>query len=49
VFAAIKRCHEVVHTMGAPRISTIIKLGTRTDRDQSMADKVASVQAKLGR
>jgi uncharacterized protein (TIGR00106 family) len=49
VFAAIKRCHEVVHAMGVPRISTIIKLGTRTDRDQSMADKVASVQAKLGR
>ena len=46
VFAAIKRCHEVVHTMGAPRISTIIKLGTRTDRDQSMADKVASVQGR---
>jgi len=49
VFAAIKRCHELVHEMGAPRISTIIKLGTWTDRDQSMADKVASVQAKLGR
>jgi uncharacterized protein (TIGR00106 family) len=47
VFAAIRRCHEVVHAMGAPRISTTIKLGTRTDRDQSMADKVASVQAKL--
>jgi uncharacterized protein (TIGR00106 family) len=48
VFAAVKRCHEAVHAMGAPRISTIIKLGTRTDRDQSMADKVSSVQAKLG-
>ena len=48
VFAAIKRCHETVHAMGAPRISTIIKLGTRTDRDQSMADKVSSVRTKLG-
>ena len=47
VFAAIKRCHEAVHAMGAPRISTIIKLGTRVDRDQTMADKVRSVQAKL--
>jgi len=44
VFAAIKRCHEVVHAMGAPRISTIIRAGTRTDRDQSMDDKVASVR-----
>jgi uncharacterized protein (TIGR00106 family) len=47
VFAAIKRCHETVHAMGAPRISTIIKLGTRTDRNQTMDDKVKSVQEKL--
>ena len=47
VFAAIKRCHEVVHEMGAPRISTTIKLGTRTDRGQSMEDKIRSVEAKL--
>jgi len=46
VFAAVKRCHEVIHEMGAPRISTTLKLGTRTDRIQTMADKVASVQAK---
>ena len=48
VFAAIKRCHEVVHAMGAPRISTTIKLGTRVDRKQSMQDKLDSVHAKLG-
>ncbi len=47
VFAAIKRCHEAVHEMGAPRIATTIKLGTRTDRNQSMADKVRSVEGKL--
>ncbi len=46
-FAAIKRCHEAVHEMGAPRIATTIKLGTRTDRIQSMADKVRSVEEKL--
>ncbi|MCE1226522.1 MAG: MTH1187 family thiamine-binding protein [Geobacteraceae bacterium] len=48
VFAAIKRCHEVVHGMGAPRITTTIKMGTRTDREQTMEDKINSVQAKLG-
>jgi len=48
VFAAIKRCHEVVHEMGAPRISTIIHLGTRIDRPQTMEDKVESVRSKLG-
>ncbi|HTU02242.1 MAG TPA: MTH1187 family thiamine-binding protein, partial [Candidatus Sulfotelmatobacter sp.] len=49
VFDAIRRCHETIHQMGAPRISTVIKLGTRTDRAQTMADKVASVEAKLAR
>ncbi|MFT5223016.1 MAG: hypothetical protein ACI867_001326 [Glaciecola sp.] len=47
VMAAVKRCHEVVHEMGAPRITTTIKLGTRTDREQSMSQKVASVVDKL--
>lgn len=48
VLAAVKRCHQQVHAMGAPRITSTIKLGTRTDRDQTMADKVASVRAQLG-
>ena len=47
VFAAIKRCHEVIHERGAPRITTIIKLGTRIDRDQTMEEKIRSVQIKL--
>ena len=47
VFAAIKRCHEVVHKMGAPRITTTLKFGTRIDREQTMEDKVESVQEKL--
>lgn len=47
VFAAVKRCHEVVHDMGAPRITTTIKLGTRIDRVQTMEEKVKSVQEKL--
>lgn len=47
VFAAVKRCHEEIHRMGAPRISTTLKLGTRTDRDQTMEEKVRSVEAKL--
>jgi uncharacterized protein (TIGR00106 family) len=48
VMAAVKRCHERVHEMGAPRITTTIKLGTRVDREQSMDDKVRSVENKLG-
>lgn len=48
VFAAVKRCHEVVHEMGAPRITTSMRVGTRTDREQSMQDKISSVERKLG-
>ncbi len=47
VMAAVKRCHEVVHEMGAPRITTSMRLGTRTDREQNMQDKLQSVQDKL--
>ncbi|MEW6746183.1 MAG: MTH1187 family thiamine-binding protein [Planctomycetota bacterium] len=47
VFGAIRRCHERIHEMGAPRISTTIKLGTRVDRDQSLTDKIRSVEEKL--
>lgn len=47
VMAAVKKCHERVHEMGAPRITTTIKLGTRTDRPQTMDDKVQSVLTKM--
>jgi uncharacterized protein (TIGR00106 family) len=48
VFAAIKKCHEVVHAMGAPRITSTLKFGTRTDREQTMEQKVRSVEGKMG-
>ena len=48
VFAAIKRCHEIVHAMGAPRISSSLRFGTRSDRPQTMEDKIRSVEQKLG-
>ena len=47
VFAAVRRCHEVLHQMGAPRIFTVMKAGTRTDRAQTMDEKTRSVQSKL--
>ncbi|NCF10372.1 MAG: MTH1187 family thiamine-binding protein [Gammaproteobacteria bacterium] len=49
VFAAVRRCHETVHDMGAPRVFTTLKVGTRTDRAQSMQDKLDSVAQKLGK
>jgi uncharacterized protein (TIGR00106 family) len=47
VFAAIKRCHEALHSMGVPRITSSMRFGTRIDREQSMEDKVRSVETKL--
>jgi uncharacterized protein (TIGR00106 family) len=46
VMAAVKSCHEKVHGMGAPRITTTIKMGTRIDREQSMEEKISSVVDK---
>jgi len=47
VFGAIRTCHETLHAMGAPRISTNLRLGTRTDRTQTMEEKVRSVTEKM--
>lgn len=47
VFAVIRQCHERLHAMGAPRITTTLKLGTRTDKSQSIDDKINSVREKL--
>jgi uncharacterized protein (TIGR00106 family) len=47
VFSVVKKCHEKIHEMGAPRITTTIKAGTRIDRKQTMEDKVESVKCKL--
>ncbi|WP_420554526.1 MTH1187 family thiamine-binding protein [Neptuniibacter marinus] len=49
VMVAVKRCHEIIHEMGAPRITTSMRLGTRTDREQTMNDKVQSVRDRLER
>ncbi len=47
VFAAIKACHDYIHAMGVPRISTTLKFGTRIDRNQTMEEKIQSVRSKL--
>lgn len=45
VFSALQRCHEKVHGMGAPRVTTTVRLGTRTDRTDTIAAKIESVKA----
>lgn len=48
VSAVVRRCHDVLHEMGAPRVNTSLKLGTRTDKAQSMDDRIAKVESLLG-
>ena len=48
VFAAVKKCHELLHKLGVSRISSEMRFGTRTDKEQSINDKITSVKIKLG-
>lgn len=47
VFAAIKACHEKLHDQGVVRISSTIRVGTRTDKEQTFADKISAVTDRL--
>jgi uncharacterized protein (TIGR00106 family) len=40
ILDTIVRIHEVLHAEGAPRLSTAIKLGTRTDKEPSLSAKL---------
>ncbi len=44
VNAIIRACHERLHEMGAPRVYTVMKYATRTDKEQHMRDKIRSVR-----
>ena len=47
VMAAVKACHEKMHEMGVPRCGSTLRVGTRVDREQTIQDKIDSVNAKL--
>ncbi|GAA5938381.1 hypothetical protein JCM3775_000877 [Rhodotorula graminis] len=47
VMKVIEQCHEAIHAMGCPRIATDIRIGTRVDKQGSLANKVGSVKALL--
>ncbi len=49
VMGALKACHERLHEMGVPRIATNLRLGTRVDREPSMAAKLRAVEDRLER
>ena len=47
VMAAVKRCHERLHALGAPRILTTLKIGSRIDKEQTTDDKIEAVRRRL--
>ena len=47
VFQAIEAHHQAVNAIGCPRVYTTVKINTRIDRDQTLENKVASVEALL--
>lgn len=40
IFDAIRRVHETLHAEGTVRLATFIKLGSRTDKEPSLAAKM---------
>ncbi len=40
ILEVIARLHEVLHAEGAPRLTTAIKIGTRTDKTPDLASKL---------
>jgi uncharacterized protein (TIGR00106 family) len=47
LYCALEACHREVHSIGCPRVYTMVKINTRTDKEQILEEKVASVQALL--
>jgi uncharacterized protein (TIGR00106 family) len=39
ILAVVQRIHQLLHEEGVPRLSTAIKIGTRTDKTQTLAAK----------
>ncbi|UCG76963.1 MAG: MTH1187 family thiamine-binding protein [Gemmatimonadota bacterium] len=40
ILDAVRRVHETLHAEGVVRISTALKLGTRTDKEPSLGGKL---------
>ena len=47
ILALVGELHAVPFEMGLPRVYTVLKLDERRDREQTLDDKVASVQRLL--
>ncbi len=47
ILAVVAELHAVPFEMGVPRVYTVLKLDERRDKEQTLDDKVASVERAL--
>ena len=47
ILAVVGDLHRVPFEMGLPRVYTVLKLDERRDKEQTLADKVRSVEERL--
>src|ERR1700755_1141624 len=47
ILAVVGELHAVPFELGIPRVYTVLKLDERRDREQTLDDKVASVERRL--
>ena len=47
ILAVVRKMHEHPFTQGAVRVSTLLKIDDRRDKEHTIAGKMASVEAKL--
>ncbi len=47
ILAIVGDLHAVPFELGVPRVYTVLKLDERRDREQTLEDKVASVERRL--
>jgi uncharacterized protein (TIGR00106 family) len=48
ILSVVGELHAVPFEMGVPRVYTVLKLDERRDREQTLEDKVRSVEERLG-
>jgi uncharacterized protein (TIGR00106 family) len=48
IFRLAEELHAVPFASGIPRVYTVLKVDQRTDREQTLEDKVRAVEERLG-
>lgn len=47
VFNAIQACHKELHDKGVTRLQSSVRIGTRTDKEQTPAEQTEVVEQRL--